>query len=83
MISEETKSVIQRAKKIYAEHLQSKLEEEAMDQFVSIEPDSAEYFLGDTFNAAVRSAREKFPSRLTHTIRIGHRAAFHIGVLQS
>jgi hypothetical protein len=40
------------------------------------------YFLADTFDEAVKSARTKYPSRLSHTIRIGHSAAFHIGVLQ-
>ena len=34
------------------------------------------------FDEAVRSARAKHPSRLSHTIRIGHRAAFHIGGLR-
>jgi hypothetical protein len=27
----------------------------------------------------VKSARAKYTSRLSHTIRIGHRAAFHMG----
>lgn len=79
MVSAETKSVIDRAKRIYAEQLQSFLEPEHTDRFVAIEPESGEYFLGDTFDEAVRSARTKYPSRLSHTIRIGHRAAFHIG----
>lgn len=82
MVSAETKSVIERAKQIYANQLQSDLESQHMDRFVAIEPESGEYFLGDTFDEAVKSARTKYPSRLSHTIRIGHRAAFHIGVLQ-
>lgn len=82
MVSSETKSVIDRAKQIYTSQLQSDLESQHMDRFVAIEPESGEYFLGDTFDEAVKSATTKFPSRLSHTIRIGHRAAFHIGVLQ-
>lgn len=78
MVSAETKSVIERAKWIYANQLRTELESQNMDRFVAIEPESGEYFLGDTFDEAVRSARTKYPSRLTHTIRIGHRAAFHI-----
>ncbi|MBL8854999.1 MAG: hypothetical protein JNK57_13620 [Planctomycetaceae bacterium] len=54
-----------------------------MNRFVSIEPESGEHFLGDTFDEAVRLARQKFPTRLSHTIRVGHGPAFHIGVLQS
>lgn len=82
MVSAETKSVIERAKHIYADRLQNHLESQHMGRFVAIEPESGEYFLGDTFDAAVKSARLKYPNRLSHTIRIGHRAAFHIGVLE-
>lgn len=79
MVSAETKSVIDRAKGVYADQLQTDLESQHMDRFVAIEPESGEYFLGDTFDEAVKAARTKYPSRLSHTIRIGHRAAFHIG----
>jgi hypothetical protein len=82
VISNETKSVIDRAKQIYAERLKPALEAEHADRFVAIEPESGEYFLGDTFDEAVKLARSKYPARLSHTIRVGHRAAFHIGVMQ-
>ena len=82
MVSAETRSVIDRAKHIYATELQGDLESEHMNRFVAIEPESGEYFVADTFDQAVKSARTKYPSRLSHTIRIGHSAAFHIGVLQ-
>jgi hypothetical protein len=82
MVSTETKSVIDLAKQIYTNQLQTALEVQHMGRFVAIEPDSGDYFLGDTFDEAVNSARTKYPSRLTHTIRIGHRAALHLGVLQ-
>ncbi|MCE9557307.1 MAG: hypothetical protein K8T91_28495 [Planctomycetes bacterium] len=82
MVSAQTKEVIQRAKQIYATQLQSELESRHMDQYVAIEPESGEHFLGNTFDEAVKSARTKYPSRLSHTIRIGHLAALHIGVLQ-
>ena len=82
MVSADTKSVIERAKRIYAERLQGVLEARHLHRFVAIEPESGEYFLGDTFDEAVKSASAKYPSRLSHTIRIGHRAAFHMGGLQ-
>ena len=82
MVSADAKSVIDRAKRIYVEQLQTVLEPQHLNRFVAIEPESGEYFLGDTFDAAVKSARAKYPSRLSHTIRIGHRAAFHLGGLQ-
>ena len=82
MISEETKSVIEQAKAIYDQGLRDSLEVEHRDRFVAIEPDSGDYFLADTFDAAVKAARSKYPSRLSHTIRIGHRAAFSIGLME-
>ena len=82
MVSAETQSVIERAKRIYADRLQAVLEAQHRDRFVAIEPESGDYFLGDTFDEAVRSAQAKHPSRLSHTIRIGHRAAFHMGGLR-
>jgi len=82
MVSADTKAVIERAKRIYAEQLQAVLEPQHLNRFVAIEPESSEYFLGDTFDEAVKAARAKRPSRLSHTIRIGHRAAFHMGSMQ-
>jgi hypothetical protein len=79
MVSPDTKSIIERAKLIYAERLQATLEAQHTDRFVAIEPESGDYFLGDTFDQAVKAARAKHSTRLSHTIRIGHRAAFHIG----
>jgi hypothetical protein len=79
MVSAETKSIIERAKRIYAEQLQAVLEPQHVNRFVAIEPDSGEFFLGDTFDEAVKAAATKHPSRLSHTIQIGHRAAFHMG----
>jgi hypothetical protein len=82
MVSADTKSVIERAKRIYAERLRAVLEPDQLNRFVAIEPDSGEYFLGDTLDEAVKAARAKHPARLSHTIRIGHRAAFHMGNIQ-
>ncbi len=82
MVSAETRSVIDRAKQIYSVRLQAELEPRHIHRFVAIEPESGDYFLGDTFDEAVNSARTKYPSRLSHTIKIGHSAAFHIGRMQ-
>jgi len=82
MVSADTRVVIDRAKRLYAECLQALLEPDHLNRFVAIEPESGEFFLADTFDEAVKSAREKHPSRLTHTIRVGHGAAFHLGRLQ-
>ncbi len=50
MVSADTKSVIACAKRIYAEQLQALLEPQHRDRFVAIEPESGDYFLGDTLD---------------------------------
>ena len=49
--------------------------------FVCIEPESGEYFLGGTFDDAVNKAIDAHPDRLTHTLRVGHAAALHLGMM--
>ncbi len=79
MVAEETKAVISRAKQIYEARLRKDLEASHVGRFVAIEPDSGDYFIGDTFDEAVKLARSKYPSKLSHPMRIGHGAAFHLG----
>lgn len=79
MVSANTTSIIERAKRIYAERLQAALEVDHRGQFVAIEPESGEYFLADTLDKAVRAARTKHPNRLSHTVRVGHTTALHVG----
>ena len=79
MVSAQTQSVAERAKRIYDERLRAALEAGHPGRFVAIEPDSGEYFLADTLDAAVRAARTKYPARLSHVVRVGHPAALHFG----
>jgi hypothetical protein len=79
MVSADTRSVIDRAKRLYAEQLQAALEANHWGQFVAIEPDSGEHFLADTLDGAVGAARTRHPDRLSYTVRIGHAAALHLG----
>lgn len=81
MVSAETRSVIDRAKRIYAERLQADLEASHRDRYVAIEPESGDHFLADTLDEAVRASQERHPTRLTHVIRVGHKAAIHIGLM--
>lgn len=73
--------IIDRAKQFY-EQRRDRLEAENDGEFVAIEPDSGDYFFAATFDDAVRAARDAHSDRITHTIRIGHPAAFHIGLME-
>jgi len=71
---------VRRAEEIYASRLRAVLERDHVDDFVVIEPESGDHFLGKTLNEATRAARHKYPNRLTHAMRIGHNAALHFGL---
>ncbi len=81
MVSEHTRSVAKRAKVLYEDRLRSKLEQEQHGKYVAIEPESGDFFLGETYGKAVMNARESHPDRISFVIRIGHEAAIHIGAM--
>jgi hypothetical protein len=81
MISEQSRAAAVSARGIYESRLREELEQKHPGRYVCIEPVSGSYFLGDTLDEAVNAAIDVFPDRLTHTLRIGHPAALHLGVL--
>ncbi len=83
MISNHSESVAVRAKAIYAERLQSELESKYRDKYVAIEPSSGDHFIADSFGQAVAEARSAHPNQISFVIRIGHRAAIHMGAMSN
>lgn len=80
MIRENEESVADAAKRLYNEELREALEHQYCDEFVAIEPVSGEHFLGKTLSEAIGASRSKYPDRLTHALRIGHKATVHFGM---
>jgi hypothetical protein len=78
MTQSEIDDFVGRAEEIYSDGLRSILEPDHVNEFVAIEPESGDYFLGTTLSEASRAAREKYPDRLTHAMRVGHSAALHL-----
>lgn len=72
-------SIAERAKAIYQHSLRESLENGHRDEFVAIEPNSGDYYLGKTFVEAALAAKKFHPDRESFVIRIGHEAAFHLG----
>lgn len=72
--------VADEAKRIYTTKLQAMLEASHMNKFVAIEPISGDYFLGRTLSEAIGASRAKYPDRLAHALRVGHKAAIHFGM---
>ncbi len=79
MQNKDIADLVQKAESIYEARLQAILEPSHDHEFVAIEPESGEYFLGKTLNDAALAARVAYPSRLTHLMRVGHKAAIHLG----
>lgn len=79
MVSAESHAIIEKAERLYQERLRAELEKDHMDEYVVIEPESGDYFLGQTLSEATSAARAAHPGRRGHIMRVGHRAAFHIG----
>ena len=80
MTDPEVDEFVRKAEEIYATRLRALLEPKHIDTFVAIEPESGDYFMGKTLNEARRAARQTYPHRLTHAMRVGHRAALHFGM---
>ncbi len=80
MVSQNSESVAREARRIYEEQLRATLEGSHMNEFVAIEPTSGDYFLGRTLSEALGASRTKYPDRLAHALRVGHKAAIHFGL---
>ena len=80
MAERSVEEFVRKAEGIYAERLRAVLEPEHMDEFVAIEPESGDDFLGRTLSDAAGAARRLYPDRMTHAMRVGHKAAIHFGM---
>jgi hypothetical protein len=81
MASNFSESLESRATAIYQERLKSRLESTNPDDFVAIEPESGDFFLGKTLSEAIQAARAAHPADLPFALRIGHESTIELGVL--
>lgn len=79
MLTVASQRVAEQAKRLYEAKYRPVLEIDHWGAYVCIEPVSEEYFLGKTLDDAVNQALDAHPHRLTHTLRVGHSAALHLG----
>ena len=68
-----------RAVALYQERLKNRLESTNPDDFVAIEPESGDYFLGKTLSEAIQAARTANPTNLPFALRIGHESTVELG----
>jgi len=63
--------IVEKGQRIY-ETIKDKLEPEHKGEIVAIEPDTGDYFLGQSVIEAIEKGREKYPDSVFHVIRIGY-----------
>jgi hypothetical protein len=68
-----------QAEQIYEQRLKDSLESTHRGQFLAIEPESGEHFLGRTLSEAIGAARKAHPDRLAYVLRVGQTPAIQIG----
>ena len=81
MASRHSMELARRARDIYEQRLRGKLEATNRDDFVAIEPESGDFFLGKTLSQAVQAARTVYPDHLPFALRVGHETTVELGVL--
>lgn len=68
------KELADKAKIIYEKKLKKKLEPRYNGQIVAIEVDNEDWFMGESVAETALKAKEKYPEKMFHFIRIGYRA---------
>jgi len=70
-----------RAKTLYELHWREALERTNLHDYLAIEPDTEQYFLGKSLTEAMVTAHKACPDKQIFGLRVGHRAAVHLGGL--
>jgi len=78
MASAQSEDVARRGTQLYEQRLRALLEPTHNGQFIAIEPDSGDYFVGDTDSEVVAAARQTYPDRLPLVLRIGQLATYYL-----
>lgn len=69
------KALAIKARKIYDERLKQTLEASSLGQFIAIEVDSGDYFLGSTPLEAIKKAKLRYPEKVFHVMKVGYKTA--------
>jgi hypothetical protein len=72
--------VARRGKEIYEREIRAEVEPEQEGRFLVVDVKSGSYALADDELEAFDRAREETPDGLLYLVRVGHRAAHHLGV---
>ncbi|HEX3313292.1 MAG TPA: hypothetical protein VHR72_00310 [Gemmataceae bacterium] len=76
-----TSEIGRRCEAIYEAKLKDRLEKTNFGDFIAIEPESGDYFLGESILEAAEAAEKAHPGRRGFILRVGYRAAVFIGAM--
>jgi hypothetical protein len=79
MASQHALDVARRASALYEQKFKDCLESSNPGDFVAIEPDSGDCFLGKTLSEAIQAARAAHPNQMPFALRVGHQVAVEFG----
>jgi hypothetical protein len=79
-MASKNQSAVAREARVIFDRIKQSLEASHANQFVALEPSSGEFFLGETLSDAIGASRKRYPDRLAHAFRVGHKAAIHFGL---
>lgn len=68
--------IAKTGERLYEEKIKALVEPAKNGDFLAIEIESGEFLLGKTAEDALLAAREKFPKKIFHLIRVGFQGAF-------
>lgn len=68
--------VEKKGQEIYEQKLKDKLEKGSFGKYVAIDVDTEEYFIGESLEEALNKAKEKYPNKIFHSIKIGSTGVF-------
>ncbi len=78
----ERQEFVEKAKSLYEQVIQPKLSERENGHFIAVEPDSGDYFIGETGREAVEKAQSKYPEKVFYLARFGYQTAYSLGGLR-
>lgn len=81
MASQQSVEIARRGQEIYDLRLRAGLEATRHGQFVAIEPDSGDFYLGESLSEAIQAARTAHPDQLVFALRVGHHTTVDLGAL--
>lgn len=76
---ESSDALSENGQRLYDERLRDFLEPEHTGEFVAIDPETEQYFLGGTGLAALHAGRKALPDKLFYLLRVGSDAAYRVG----